>query len=103
MKTVIIESPYAGNIEENLEYARLCLKDSLNRWEAPIASHLLYTQVLNDNIPEERKLWIEAWLAWVWNADLQVFYIDKWISKWMQYALEDAIEQGMRYEFRKIF
>jgi len=25
---VIIESPYAGDIERNLKYARLCLKDT---------------------------------------------------------------------------
>ena len=29
MKKVIIESPYAGDIERNIKYARVCLKDSL--------------------------------------------------------------------------
>jgi len=29
MKRVIVESPYAGNIKRNLEYARACVKDSL--------------------------------------------------------------------------
>jgi len=42
MKKVIIESPYAGNIEQNIKYRlRACLKDSLTRGEAPLASHLL--------------------------------------------------------------
>ena len=56
MKKVIIESPYAENIERNIKYARACLKDSLNRNEAPLASHLLYTQdgVLDDGIKAER-------------------------------------------------
>lgn len=31
MKRVILESPYAGDIERNVNYARLCIKDSLNR------------------------------------------------------------------------
>ena len=53
---VIIESPYFGDVEKNLEYARRCLSDSLGREEAAFASHLLYTQVLNDEIQDERLL-----------------------------------------------
>ena len=26
---VVLESPYAGDVEENIEYARECVKDSL--------------------------------------------------------------------------
>ena len=66
MKRVILESPYAGDVERNVAYARACLRDSLLRGEAPIASHLLYTQpgVLDDQIPEERQMGIDAGLAW---------------------------------------
>lgn len=62
---VIIESPYAGDVERNVEYARQCLLDSLRRGEYPIASHLLYTQVLDDLKPSERHTGIEAGLAWL--------------------------------------
>lgn len=57
MKLVIIESPFAGNVRENILYARMAVRDSLLRGEAPIASHLLYTQegILNDDIKEERQ------------------------------------------------
>ena len=41
MRLVIVESPYAGDVEANEEYARQCVRDSLMRGEAPIASHLL--------------------------------------------------------------
>jgi hypothetical protein len=53
MKRIILESPFAEfisqnnekrTVKENIEYARLCVRDSLSRGEAPIASHLLYTQ-----------------------------------------------------------
>lgn len=56
MRRVIIESPYAGDVKANVAYARRCVRDSLARGEAPIASHLLYTQpsVLRDHVPEER-------------------------------------------------
>ena len=54
--TVIVESPYAGDVERNERYARACIRDCLLRGEAPFASHLLYTQagVLDDTIKEER-------------------------------------------------
>ena len=105
MKRVILESPYAGDIQRNIKYARECLKDSLNRGEAPIASHLLYTQkdVLDDNIPEERQLGIEAGLAWKKVADLHVFYVDFGMSKGMKYAREYAKSQNIDVEYRKLY
>ena len=30
MKLVILESPYAGDVAANEEYARLCVRDSLS-------------------------------------------------------------------------
>ena len=104
MKRVILESPYAGNIERNIEYARKCLRDSLGRNEAPIASHLLYTQdgVLNDDIEEERMWGINAGLAWKEVADLHVFYIDFGMSGGMKYALEYASKNNINVEFRTI-
>lgn len=48
MRRVLIESPFAAptpeGIEEHVRYARACLKDALLKGEAPLASHLLYTQ-----------------------------------------------------------
>jgi hypothetical protein len=41
MRWVILESPYAGDVEANVAYARAAVRDSLMRGEAPIASHLL--------------------------------------------------------------
>ena len=69
MRLVIIESPYAEapgrpDVRLNVQYARDCLADSLRRGEAPLASHLLYTQALNDQDPTERAQGIAAGLAW---------------------------------------
>lgn len=104
MKRVILESPYAGDVERNINYARLCVKDSLNRGEAPIASHLLYTQegILDDTIEHERMQGINAGLKWKEVADLQVFYIDYGISKGMQYGMDYAKEHNIPFETRKI-
>ena len=50
MRRLMLKSPYAGDIATNVDYARACLRDCLQRGEAPLASHLLYTQpdVLDD-------------------------------------------------------
>lgn len=102
MKKVIIESPYAGDTEANVQYARACLLDSLHRGEAPLASHLLYTQVLDDNNVGHRNTGIEAGLAWLEYADLHVFYIDLGFSEGMKRAMVRSIEMGVEIEIRKI-
>ena len=99
---VIVESPYAGDIARNKAYARACLEDSLKRGEAPFASHLLYTQVLKDFIPEERKMGIEAGFRFRDVANLTAIYVDLGISEGMARGVEDAKAKGLRYEFRTI-
>jgi len=102
MKRVIIESPYSGNVEKNIKYAKKCLKDSLSRGESPIASHLLLTQVLDDTKPEDRQQGINAGLAWLEVADLHVFYCDLGLSKGMIYARSLSYQLGKEVEFRRI-
>lgn len=88
VRLVILESPYAGDVARNVAYARAAMADCLRRGEAPIASHLLYTQpgVLDDNIPAERALGIAAGLAWGRVADAAVFYVDLGWSQGMRDA-----------------
>lgn len=102
MKRVIIESPYAGDIAANVEYARRCVRDSVLRGEAPIASHLLFTQlgILRDDVAEERALGIAAGLAWSLVADLHAFYIDRGFSRGMLQAL--GICTFSRSDFRSL-
>ena len=104
VKLVIIESPYAGDTKANEAYARKCVADSLSRGEAPIASHLLYTQpgILDDTIPEERAKGIAAGLAWGEHADLTAVYLDRGMSKGMQQGVKHAEENGRPVEIRSI-
>lgn len=104
MRRVILESPSAGNVESNIEYARRCVRDSLLREEAPIASHLLYTQagILDDGIPIERQLGIDAGLSWRAVAQASVVYTDRGISKGMQFGIDAAKAAGLPVEYRKI-
>lgn len=104
MRRVIVESPYAGDVERNVAYARACLRDCLSKGEAPIASHLLYTQpgILDDNIPTERQWGIDAGLAWGCVAELTVVYTNFGISRGMQYGIEQAQREGRPIEYRKL-
>lgn len=104
MRRVILESPCAGDVAANVEYARRCVRDSLARGEAPIASHLLYTQpgILDDGIPSERQWGIDAGLAWRSVAQASVVYTDRGISKGMQYGIDAAKAADIPVEFRSI-
>lgn len=104
MIRVILESPYAGEIDRNVTYARRCVRDCLKRGEAPIASHLLFTQpgILRDEIPDERRLGIEAGLAWVQVADLMAIYTDFGISSGMENAMSRARLHKIPIELREI-
>ncbi|PRA83631.1 hypothetical protein CQ054_18810 [Ochrobactrum sp. MYb29] len=99
---VIIEAPYSGGVETNTAYARACLLDSLRRGEAPIASHLLHTQVLDDMQPDERSLGIEAGLAWYRVATKCVVYSDRGISGGMKIGIDRAELYGVKVEYRSI-
>lgn len=104
MRRVIVESPYAGDVESNVEYARACIRDSLSRGEAPIASHLLYTQpgILRDEEPEERQWGIDAGLAWGSQAEATVVYTDRGISGGMKYGIANAEKAGRPIEYRTL-
>ncbi|MGL4757267.1 MAG: hypothetical protein ACRCXB_33360 [Aeromonadaceae bacterium] len=80
----------AAIIDRNTKYARRALLDSLERGEAPYASHLLYTQVLDDSTPEQRWHGLEAGWAWQSVVDAVVVYTDWGISVGMQAAIDSA-------------
>ena len=107
MKTsrrVIIESPYAGDIDKNMRYLRACMRDCLLRDEAPFASHALYTQegVLRDEIHEERKHGIEAGFAWRSVSDATIVYTDLGTSRGMEYGIAHAKELNHPIEYRTL-
>ena len=103
MRLVIIESPYAGDLDRNVAYACRAMRDCLARGEAPLASHLLYTQegVLDDDDPFEREAGIDAGLAWGAKADATVVYIDHGVSSGMASGITRANKEGRHVEYRK--
>ena len=104
MKRVVIESPYAGDVDTNVKYAKECVMDCLKRGEAPYASHLFFTQegLLNDDDPTERDLGIKAGLEWGRSADYVVVYVDHGISKGMERGISSAISRGKKLVYRSL-
>lgn len=102
LRFVIVESPYAGNVERNVKYARAALRDCLMRGEAPFASHLLYTQpgVLRDGVPKERARGVEVGLDIASRADATVVYADLGISPGMAQGIAHAEKLGRPIEHR---
>jgi hypothetical protein len=92
VRLVIVESPYAGDIERNTRYLRACLADCLSRGEAPFASHAIYTQpgVLDDSDPVQRKLGMDAGFSWRVIAEATVAYTDLGVSRGMLAGIKHA-------------
>lgn len=106
---VVLETPYRGNnnygdLERNIRYARLCMRDCLMRGEAPFPSHLLYTQegVLDDTIPRERRRGIDAGHAWARKGKYTLIYTDLGISDGMEEGIERSKKEGRPVKFRSL-
>ena len=108
MILVYVESPFKGKdwseTRRNILYARLAIRDCLLRGESPYASHLFFTQagILNDAIPDERMLGINAGQAIGDKFDLRAVYDDFGISGGMEYGIERARKIGQPLDCRKI-
>lgn len=106
IRPVILESPFAGNFFQrwlNRRYAKKCMYDSLSRGEAPMVSHLLYTQVLDDKDMAERKYGIDAGLTWGQFAAASVVYVDRGISNGMHKGIQTALNESRQIEFRSLY
>jgi hypothetical protein len=109
---VIIESPFGrrqdgqpctqNEMAKNIEYARKCMHESLERGEAPYGSHLLYPQVYDDATPEERRGGMESGFAWGEVAELIAVYIDRGLTDGMREGINRHQSSGIEIEYRKL-
>lgn len=104
---VMIETPYRGADRRervrNEAYAKQCLFDSLMRGEVPLASHLIYPQILDEDVPAERDLGIAMAIALGQRADTIAFYIDHGMTRGMELAYQAADRRGKTIEKRYLF
>ena len=62
-RKVYVASRYAGDVERNVALAIDYCRRVIDTGYMPVASHLLYPQILNDNDPDERELGLLFGLA----------------------------------------
>lgn len=109
-RIVQIESPFSPSngrtVEENIEYARAAMWAVLMQGDVPYASHLLYTQpgVLDDTIPEQREMGIQAGfeLYRQKKVDVCAIYSELGITKGMIQGIMCAMANGIPLEFRSL-
>lgn len=101
-RRVIIESPYAGDIERNIAYAHRCVMDSIRRGESPIAFHLLFPPVLDDHDIIERDVGLKLSQSWYSAADVCAVYTDLGVSQGMRIGIIAARRLGLAISWRKL-
>ena len=55
-KLIYIASPYAGDVEKNTGFAIHACRFCIAQGHTPVAPHLLYTRMLDDNDPAQREI-----------------------------------------------
>lgn len=92
-KKVYIVSPYAGDIEKNVKAAIGYCRFAISKKMLPIASHLLYPQMLDDTNPAEREIGTMYGLALLAVCD-EVWCFGKTISPGMKQEITEAKQLG---------
>lgn len=82
-KTVLIISPYSGNLHRNKVYLNRCIKFVIRTGNAPFAPHYLYPNFLDDFNPEERERGMGFGRAWGLVCETAIVFMDYGLSKGM--------------------
>jgi hypothetical protein len=106
VKLVIIESPFRSTAERSQElylaYLSHCIADSVERGEAPYASHGIMPLVLNDDDPADRLRGIMAGWEWGKHATLIAVYRDLGVSEGMKLSIKHYEATGKEIEWRTL-
>ena len=96
-KKIYVASRYAGDVDTNVKAAISYCRLVIDKGYMPIASHLLYPQILNDNNPEERELGIMFGLALLRDCD------EVWVFGELSPGVAREIEKARRLNKRLKF
>lgn len=94
MKLVYICSPFAGDVESNVRFARAACLYAANQGCTPVAVHLLFTQILDDSIPAQRETGIRMGLRVLASCD-ELWICGSRISHGMSCELAEAERLGI--------
>ena len=103
MPLTIIESPYKAKGKKlqarNILYAQLAVLDSIGQGETPLASHLLYTQMLNDRKRAERNRGLKLSKDLIDEALYMAVYVDLGNSVFFEGMASDLEGLAMSFEW----
>jgi hypothetical protein len=89
-RKVYVVSKYAGDVETNTAAAVVYCRRVIDAGYMPIASHLLYPQILNDNDPAERNMGLMFGLALLKLCD------EVWVFGSISSGMAQEIEEAKR-------
>jgi len=90
---VYIVSRYAGDVENNVKAAIRYCRFAIDKKKMPIAAHLLYPQIVDDNDPAEREIGTMYGLALLALCD-EVWCFGKNLSAGMEQEIKEAKRLG---------
>ena len=90
---VYVVSRYAGDIENNVLSAIRYCKFVITQGKMPIAAHLLYPQIVDDNVPAEREIGTMFGIALLEMCD-EVWCFGKELSSGMEREIKEAKRLG---------
>ena len=96
-RKIYVASRYAGDVDANVKAAIGYCRLVIDKGYMPIASHLLYPQILNDNNLEERELGIMFGLALLRDCD------EVWVFGELSLGVAREIEEARRLNKRLKF
>ncbi len=94
MKLIYVASPYAGDVEKNIAFAKLACRYVMEQRHAFFAPHLLYPQILDDTDPAERKTGLKFGLRILEICD-ELWVCGDRISTGMEAEIELAKQLGI--------
>ena len=89
-RKIYVASRYAGDVDANVAAAITYCRRVIDEGHMPVASHLLYPQILNDNDPEERDLGLLFGLALLRMCD------EVWVFGSVSPGVAQEIEEAKR-------
>jgi len=97
-KLIYVASPFAGGphgtIQENIAFAKGACLWTINEGEIPFVPHLLYTQVLDDDIPGQRAVGLGLAIDAMLRCD-EVWFFGPRMSSGMVAEKELALQERM--------
>jgi hypothetical protein len=94
-KLIYVASPLKGDYEGNMEKAREYCRYVMSKGHIPFAPHLLFTQFLDDGVPEERQEGMQMGLDMLQRCD-ELWAFGKVASEGMMVEILEASRLGMR-------